>query len=276
MRGSPARNSVFAPLAFALVTVGLPHSTVAREPSPADIFGVDVGTPATMVSSLVTSLPCREFGQPTSAIACQGGLGESAGFSLHSTTYWVADGRVARIFAVSRLEGSTFAECVEAYQGRASRVASQLGQAPSEADGEPSWMQSMDDGTKLLQLTGGRVAFRTIWRLAERDLTVRLHADRGVPVLVVGLEARPSARCAPDKVAAMLMDSFPPATSAARAAAARGLGECRVGSAAGALAAVARDKHREVGQGRSGARARRDWPPGRCPPAGYRRGRHPG
>jgi hypothetical protein len=214
--------------------------SVAREPTPADIFGVDIGTPLPVLSAFAkASLSCREFGTPTHALACQGGLGKAAGFVPDSTTFWITDGRVSRIFELSDLGSRDYAECVDAFKRRVSQVESALGRSPVVPAEEPPWAKGMDDGIKLLQLGQGRLGLKAIWRFQRREIGVALRANKGTPVLVVGLEPSSTIACDSQSVAAMLMDLFPPAPPAVRAQAAEDLATCKVTGAAGALAAAA-------------------------------------
>jgi hypothetical protein len=213
---------------------------VAREPTPADIFGVDIGTPLPVLSAFAkASLSCREFGTPTHALACQGGLGKAAGFVPDSTTFWITDGRVSRIFELSDLGSRDYAQCVDAFQRRVSQVESALGRSPVVPAEEPPWAKGMDDGIKLFQLGQGRLGLKAIWRFPRREIGVVLRANKGMPVLVVALEPSSTITCDSQSVAAMLMNLFPPAPPAVRAQAAGDLAVCKVTGAAGALAAAA-------------------------------------
>ena len=240
-RGSLVVPSVFACLVLTVGVVALPRPLLAREPTPADLFGIDIGTPQPVLSAIAkASLSCREFGSPPNALACKGSLGKSAEIVPESTTFWIASGRVSKIFEVSRLGSRSYPACVGAFQQRIAQVTSALGRPPSVPAAEPAWAKGMSDAQKLELVGQGQLGLKASWRFPRRELTVGMHADKGMPVLVVGLTPSAPPPCDPKSVASMLMDLFPPAPPAARTLAAENLAACKVTGAVGALAAAAR------------------------------------
>ena len=240
LRGSLVGPTFIASFVVAAFTVG--NAVVARgnEPSAADVFGVDIGTPQPVLTAIATaSLSCQEYAAPNPSLACRGGLGKSDNPPPDSTTFWLFDGRVSRIFEVASLGSRSYAQCVEAFHRRVSQVEAALGRPPTTPGAEPSWAKGMDSGQKLELLGQGRLGLKTTWRLPRRELSIALQVDKGKPVLVVGLEPGQPTRCDSQSVASMLMDLFPPTPAGARAMAAQNLAACKVAGAAGALAAAA-------------------------------------
>ena len=238
MRGSLV-GSVFPSLVALLVSVGSSRPCAAGEPTPADVLGVDIGTPLPVLDTIAkSSLTCREFGTPPSALACQGGLVKPGERAPESTTFWIANRRIDKVFEVSHLPGHTYAQGVAAFLQRASEIETRLRRPPTAPATEPAWAKKMNDEQKLALLGQGRLALKAVWHFPGRELSLALQTDNGTPVLVVGLEGA-AINCDAQSVAAMLMDLFPPAAVTARAQAAEGLAACKVTGAAGALAAAA-------------------------------------
>jgi hypothetical protein len=231
-------------LAWAVVMasgVAVAWPSQAGEPTPADVLGVDIGTPQPVLGSIAASaLTCREFGTPTNALACKGGLGKLAEPAPDSTTYWLADGRVSKIFAVYRLADQSYGTCLSALRRKIAEVAAALGRAADVTAEEPSWLRGMDQGRRQEMLAQGRLSLKAVWRFPRRELGVSLHADRGTPVVVVGLTSAGAPTCDAQSVATMLMNLFPPASPATRMESAQDLAACKVTGAAGALAAAAK------------------------------------
>jgi hypothetical protein len=232
---------VASPLAWsvvAFVASGSPRVSVAGEPTPADLFGLDLGTPWPVLESATkSSLACREFGTPPNALSCKGALVKWGRLEPGSTTFWIASGRVSKIFAVSRLLGYDFPQSEAAFRERYSQMVSILGRPATIPAVEPA--REIDDEQKLVLLGQGRLGLKAIWRFPRRDLSLSLHGDQGTPVLVVGLEPAAPPSCEAHSVAAMLANLFPPASPLARVLAAQDLAACQVAGAAGALAAAA-------------------------------------
>jgi hypothetical protein len=237
MRGLPLA-ALSAPLAAAFLAAGISQPSWAGEPAPADLFGLDLGTPLPVLDSIArASLTCQEFGSPPTALTCQGALVKSGGVAPESTTFWLSNRRVSRIFEVSRLAGRDFPTCKAAFQKRLSEIEAMLGRPPTVPAAEPA--KQMDDKQKLALLGQGRLTLKATWRFPRREVSLTLHGDMGTPVLVVGLESATPQNCDPQIVATMLMNLFPPAAAAVRAQAADGLAACKIAGAAGALAAAA-------------------------------------
>jgi hypothetical protein len=224
------RGSVVGP-GFALLGVLVAGSGVSRpcaagETTPADVFGVDVGTPLPVLDPIANaSLTCRQFGTPTNALACQGSLMKSARRPVDSTTFWIASQRVTKIFELLHLPDHTYGQCVAAFKQRLSELHAVLRRPPSVPTIESGTAPGMDERQRSTLLTQGRIEMKTVWHFPGRDLSLVLRGDEGQPVLVVGLEAAAIA-CDAQSVSAMLMDLFPPALAAARARAAEGLATC--------------------------------------------------
>lgn len=210
----------------------------AHAGTPADVLQVDVGTPESELDVASADLSCQAFGPPKRALVCRGGLGGPTVSPPESTTYWILDGRVAKIYELSRLGNRSYAQCLRALRHRIAQVEAVLGRPPTKPAVEPPWLQSAAEDVKRLALEQGRIAFKAVWLFPGRELSVALHADKGVPVLVVGLEAV-APRCDRESIATMLMDLFPPAPATARVHAAKGLAACQVAGATGALNAAA-------------------------------------
>lgn len=226
-------------LGVLLADLGVSRPCQAGEPTPADVLGVDVGTPLPVLEPIAkASLTCREFGTPATALACEGALIKSARQPPDSTTFWIANQRVSKIFEVVRLPRSSYSQCVTAFKQRLADLQSVLHRPPSTPTVESGAASGSNDRQRLAALAEGRTEMKALWHFPGRDLSLALRGDEGVPVLVVGLEPAAVA-CDAQSVAAMLMDLFPPASSAARAQAAQGLAACKVTGAAGALAAAA-------------------------------------
>lgn len=220
--------------------LGVPRPSFAGEPSPADVLGVDVGTPVPVLEPLAKSaLGCREFGTPVYALACEGSLAKSSTGTPDSTTFWIADQRVTKVFEVRQLPGQSYRQSVATFRNRLAEIQTLLHRAPTTPAVESGATSGMDDAHKLAELAQGRLEMKSVWRFPGRELSLALRADKGVPILVVGVEGAAVA-CDAQSVASMLMDLFPPAPSSARAQAAVGLAACNVTGAAGALAAAAR------------------------------------
>jgi hypothetical protein len=238
MRG---RRTIFSIASLGVwVALGVPRPAAAGEPSPTDVLGVDVGTPLPVLDTIAKSaLTCREFGTPVYALACEGSLIESTHGTPDSTTFWIANQRVTKVFEIRQLSGQGYRKAVAAFWARLAEIQSVLRRPPTKPAAESGAASGMDDAQKLTALAQGRMEMKAVWSFPRRDLSLALRGDKGVPILVVGVEAAAVA-CDAQNVAAMLMDLFPPATSAARAQAAEGLAACKVAGAAGALAAAAK------------------------------------
>ncbi len=213
---------------------------MASEPSPAHVLGVDVGTPLPVLDSIAkASLACREFGTPVHALACEGSLTKSATGAADSTTFWIANQRVTKIFEVRQLSGLGYRQTVGVFQARLAELQTLLRRPPTTPTIESGATAGASDAQKLAQLARGRMDMKAAWKFPRRELSLTLRGDNGVPILVVGVEAAAIA-CDAQSVAAMLMDLFPPAPPSTRAQAAEGLATCKVSGAAGALAAAAK------------------------------------
>jgi len=125
-----------------------------------------------------------------------------------STTFWLANGRVSKVFEVSRLGSRTYEACVLAFQKRVAQVESALGRPPSVPAAEPSWAKGMSDAQKLALVGQGQLGLNAIWRFPRRELSVRHARRQGHPVLVVGLTPAAPA-CDPQNVAFHVDGSFP-------------------------------------------------------------------
>jgi hypothetical protein len=239
MRGSRMVFS-FASLGSLFMGLGLPRPCAGGESSPNDVLGVDVGTPLPVLDTIAkASLTCREFGTPVYALACEGGLTKSAAGTPDSTTFWIANQRVSKIFEIRQLPGMGYRQTLAEFQARLAEVQSLLRRPPTTPAQESVPTSGMDDAQKLARVAQGRLELKAVWKFPRRDLSLTLRGDKGVPILVVGVEAA-AISCETQNVAAMLMDLFPPAPSSARAQAAEGLAACKVTGAAGALAAAAK------------------------------------
>ena len=236
MRGSLVPNLLVC-LLVAVVGAGGSRPALAGQPTPADLFGLDLVAPLPVLDSIAkAALACQEFGTPPKALTCNGTLVAGKHPAPESTTYWIENRRVSRIYEVSRLAQHDFTQCRDAFRQRLTEIESMLGPPTVPAAETP---KGIDDEQKLVLLGQGRLTLKAIWRLPRRDLSLSLHADKGTPVLVLGLEPAAPQNCDAQSVAGMLMNLFPPAAAATRAQAAEGLAACRVAGAAGALAAAA-------------------------------------
>lgn len=239
MRGRRTILSI-ASLGSVVVGVGFSRPSVASEPSPTDVLGVDVGTPLPVLDTIAKSaLTCREFGAPIYALACEGSLIKSTTGAPDSTTFWIANQRVTKVFEIRQLSGQSYRQILAAFQGRLAEVQGLLRRPPTAPTLESGAAPGMDDAQKLARLAQGQLEMKAVWKFPRRDLSVALRGDKGTPILVVGVEAAAIA-CDAQSVAAMLMDLFPPASGSAREQAAGSLAACKVAGAAGALAAAAK------------------------------------
>ena len=230
----------FVSVSVLLLLAG-PRLASAGSPDPADIFGVDLGTTRQALQALAAPVTtCQEYGPPTNVLACRRGLAQPGSPAPDTTSFWLTDDRVSRIFQFTSLRDKTFSRAMAAFHREISRVQAVLGRAPSvPAAPEPAWFASLSDEQKLAALAQRRLAPKASWNLPRREVSVSLLGEKGMPALVVTLERSQPAGCGPEDVAGMLMNLFPPAPTSARVAAAEQLAACRVTGASGALAAAA-------------------------------------
>ncbi|HEX7505813.1 MAG TPA: HEAT repeat domain-containing protein, partial [Polyangia bacterium] len=231
------------------------------------VFGVDLGTSVEeLTAALRASGVVCEAGQ--GAVICPTGLSALANQPGTSTTFWVASGRVSRIYQVGDMAAlglSSYSALTALFKDRQGRIQGLLGDLPVRVTGrEPSWMASLDEDSKLGWLRAGMFWCEVVWESGARKLSLTMRGEKGRALLVLGLE--PAAQLAPQtspvsaaqpdpqakpcdssEVAAWMMDLFPPATPRARAAAAKALAGCKIERSSGALAAaLAHDEDESV------------------------------
>ena len=246
--------------ALAMLGGGAAHGENAAVPL---VFGVDIGTTTDDLEAVLRAkgISCQLARQ--AAIICPKGLAEVSDLPGTSTTYWLVDGRVSRIYQMgdmASLGQANYSALVALFESRRSRIQSFLGDIPPREKGrEPNGHSGLDDDARLEGLRSGRLGREVIWEGGGRKISLSMRGERGKALLVLGLEAtsQPAAQakqCSNSAVAAWMMDLFPPAAPLARATAARGLADCGIDRSAGALVvALAHDEDESVRSATIGA-----------------------
>jgi hypothetical protein len=260
---------------LAMVNGGTAHGESWAAPP---LFGVDLGTSADDFAALMKekSIPCRVAQQ--GAMICPTGLTSLANLAGTSTTYWIVNGRISRIYQVGDMASlglANYPALVAFFKERQARIQAFLGDVSARVTGrEPAWVAGLDDDSKLGSLRAGTFGCEVVWAGGGRKVSLTLRGEQGKVLLVLGLEATPAQTAlqatqsppslanAPTKgcrsadVAVWMMDLFPPAVPATRTAAATSLAACKIERSSGALAvALASDEDESVRSASVGALA---------------------
>jgi len=200
------------------------------------------------------------------AVVCSGGittLTKQGG----PVTFWLTSERVSRIYQMADLGAASldYAAIENLFRSRTAQIQSFVGSLQAQVvTHEPPWFSNLDDESKMAWLRSGTFAREVFWQVGGQKLTLLLRGEKSRVVLVLGLESAPASKvgkasatklapptptvpaasggsarsCGAAEVAAFMMDLFPPAEPAARAAAAKHLADCKVDRSSGALAAA--------------------------------------
>jgi len=202
------------------------------------VFGVDLGASAEDLSAVLQANGVICQVAQKGAFICPTGLTALSNQPGTATTFWIADGRISRIYQVgdmASLGQADYSALVRLFQAQQMRIQGFLGDVPVRETGrEPSWIAGLDDASKLGWLGAGMFWREVVWETGGRKISLTLRGEKGKVLMVLGLEPRtteaaaaqaPQAQtgsqaksCTSAEVAAWMMDLFPPATPALRAA----------------------------------------------------------
>ncbi len=231
--------------AFLLTGQGSHAQTAATADPVARMVGISLGATPEEITARAQALGARCSRSGADAIVCDRSLG--AQVAPLASTFWLVNGRVARIFETNQTPGRNLDEYLgwnRALRTRAERV---LGAAPSaQTDFPAGWSQQHSAEENLAAIASGKVGLNIEWTFPAARIAVALRGENRTAVLVVSIVPTNNTATAPPNtlscpsstVAAALMDLFPPASAEARSTAAGILAACRVTRAAGALGAA--------------------------------------
>jgi len=156
------------------------------------VFGVDIGASADDLSTVLqaSGVACQRAQQD--AVICPTGLTALSNQPGTTTTFWIANGRVSRIYQVGDMASlglASYAALATLFRERQMHIQGFLGDVPARQTGrEPSWIASLDDASKLGWLRAGMFWREVVWENGGRKVSLTLRGEKGKVLLVLGLE----------------------------------------------------------------------------------------
>ena len=188
-------RSVAITLGLASTLAGAPLSTTAAadgaRPSLVPLIGIDLGAPVQALNAAIEQAGLRcEAGGPE-ALVCAGSL-QKMRLGV-STTFWLREGRVNRVYEVAQSLGPSYTVHATVAQMLRARVDAAVGARGTMAVVPPPWFGALDDARRMEALSAGSANSEVVWVTAEARVTVSLRGERGRPALVLAVErAAPS------------------------------------------------------------------------------------